>query len=88
MKKVYTFENRTFECHVNPIGGALIEVSVWEVVRPTWIAFRTKYMDTLVFCDTEYPSITVGVLCVIDRCLQKERVEKKRAAKWKEFERS
>lgn len=86
MKRTYTVNNRTFDCYINPLGKALIEVSVWEVVRPTWIIFRTRYMDTRSFFDTDYPSIFLGVLAMIDKCVEEEREEKERCAKWAEFE--
>lgn len=86
MKRTYTMNNRTFDCYINPLGKALIEVSVWEVVRPNWIIFRRKYMDTRSFFDTDYPSITLGVIAMIDKCIESEREEKARRAKWEEFE--
>ena len=87
MKRTYTMNNRTFDCYINPLGKALIEVSVWEVVRPNWIIFRSKYMDTRSFFDTDYPSITLGVIAMIDKCIESEREENERRAKWAEFER-
>lgn len=87
MKRTYTINNRTFNCYIKPLGRALIEVSVWEVVRPTWIIFRTRYMGNKSFFDTDYPSIFLGVVAMIDKCVAEEKEENERVAKWREFER-
>ena len=84
--KIYTIGNRIFECYVNSEGGAWASVSVWEVVRPTWIFFRTKYYDSKYFRIDKYDSIEMGVLDSLQYLLEVEYEQNQRIAKWKEFE--
>lgn len=84
--KIYTIDNRTFECYVVSEGDAWASVSVWEVVRPTWIFFRTKYYDSTYFRIDNYDSIEMGVLDSLQHLLAEEYKQNQRIAKWKEFE--
>ena len=86
--KIYTIGNRTFECYVNPEGSAMVSVAVWEVVRPTWIIFRTKYYNSKCFWIDDYDSIEMGVLASLQYFLDNEYEENIRIAKWQKFERS
>lgn len=50
MKKVVVEkDSRTFECYANAIGCAMCEVNIYEVVKPNWKIFRTKYRDSYSF---------------------------------------
>lgn len=85
--KIYTIDNRTFECYVASEGDAWVSVTVWEVVRPTWKIFRTKYYDSKYFRIDNYDSIEMGVLDSLQYLLEVEDKQNQRIAKWKEFER-
>lgn len=84
--KIYKIGNRTFECYVNSEGEAWASVTVWEVVRPTWIFFRTKYYNYKYFRIDNYDSIEMGVLASLQYLLEVEYEQNQRIAKWKEFE--
>ena len=84
--KIYKIDNRTFECYVNPDGNSMVSVDIWEVVRPTWKFFRTKFYDSTYFWIDDYDSIEMGVLASLQYFLDKERKQNIRFAKWQEFE--
>ena len=85
MKFYCTIKNRTFEMHVSPDGNAMASVIVWEVVRPTWKIFRSRYVGSACFWIDDYSNIRSGVIKTLARILKEERVFEERAKKWKEF---
>ena len=84
--KNYTIGNRTFECYVSPEGSDMASVTIWEVVRPTWKIFRTKYYNSKYFWIDDYDSIEMGVLASLQYFLDIEHEQNIRANKWKAFE--
>ena len=90
MKMMICRDNRTFEAHVNGLGLGLAEVSFYEVVRPTWKIFRTKFFpfDSKSFFVDDYESILLAVQDCLRKCLADEAREKERTEKWKSFEKS
>ena len=40
--------NRNFEIYVSPpqYGASMVEITTWEVVRPTWKIFRCRYFGS------------------------------------------
>lgn len=86
MKKVVVEkEGLTFECYANPIGCAMCEVNIWEVVRPKWKIFRTKYQDSLSFFIDDFDSIAEGIESCVSQFLKREELEEERMRKWKEL---
>jgi hypothetical protein len=85
MKFDCTIKNRTFEMHVSPEGIGMVSVTVWEVVRPTWKIFRSRYVDSGYFWIDDYSNIRSGAIKVLAHILKEERVFEERAKKWKEF---
>lgn len=84
--RIYTIGNRTFECYAGLDGSAMVSVAFWEVVRPTWKIFRTKYYDSKCFWIDDYDSIEIGILASLQYLLDKEQEQNIRINKWKAFE--
>lgn len=90
MKVTICRDNRTFEAYVNSLGLGLAEVSFYEVVRPTWKIFRTKFfpLGSSSFLTDSYETISLAVQDCLCKCLADEARDKERAEKWKSFEKS
>lgn len=88
MKVTICRDNRTFEAYVNSLGLGLAEVSFYEVVRPTWKIFRTKFFpfDSSTFFVDDYETILLAVQDCLRECLADEAHDKERVEKWKSFE--
>jgi hypothetical protein len=88
MKVTVCRDNRTFEAYVNSLGLGLAEVSFYEVVRPTWKIFRTKFFpfDSNTFFVDDYETILLAVQDCLRECLADEAHDKERVEKWKSFE--
>lgn len=88
MKVTICRDNRTFEAYVNSLGLGLAEASFYEVVRPTWKIFRTKFfpLDSSAFFVDDYETILLAVQDCLRKCLADEAREKERVEKWKSFE--
>ena len=88
MKITIAKNNRTFEAHVNSIGGHMVEVSFYEVVRPTWKIFRTKFFpfySSYFFVD-DFNTILEGVHDCLNTAFAVEQTDNDTFNKWKEFE--
>lgn len=88
MKVTICNDNRTFEAYVNSLGLELAEVSFYEVVRPTWKIFRTKFFPfgSNTFFVDDYETILLAVQDCLRECLADEAHDKERVEKWKSFE--
>ena len=79
--------NRNFELEVEPeLGGNMVSVLIYEVVRPKWKIFRCTYRCSKTFWVDEYETITEGVVNMVRKFLEEEALEKGIILKWKEFE--
>ena len=90
MKMTICRDNRTFETYVGNLGLGLAEVSFYEVVRPTWKIFRTKFFPfgSKSFFVDDYENILFAVQDCLQKCLTEEAHEKELAEKWKTFEKT
>lgn len=86
MKTLYSYENRHFEVYVNPDARNCIDVNVFEIVRPAWKIFRTKFIDSGSFWSDDYENIDEGVRTVIAKMMLTEKRNLERVRKWKEYE--
>lgn len=85
---IYKRDNRKFEVitvNVMSFNGLVAETHVCEIVRPNWLIFRTRYIDSKVFFIDDYETILEGEIAMLDVILQKEKEEKERRQKWAEF---
>jgi hypothetical protein len=85
---IYERDNRKFEVitvNVLSFNGLVAETHVREIVRPNWLIFRTRYIDSTVFFIDDYETILEGEIAMLDAILQKEKEEKERSQKWAEF---
>jgi hypothetical protein len=88
MKITITKNNKTFEAYVTSIGCHIVEVSFYEVVRPSWKIFRTKFFSfysTYFFVD-EFDTILEGVNDCLNTAFIVRQIDDDIANKWKEFE--
>lgn len=86
MKTIIETHNRTFICYVSNDMRNHASVNIFEVVRPTWKIFRTKYRDTLGFWVSDFESIKQGVRTVVLTYIRHEEADRELFEKWKEFE--
>lgn len=89
--KIQIAENdRLFEASVVSIGCHLVEVTFYEVVRPSWKIFRTKFfpLGSKIFSVDDYENIIDGVRPCLLQVIAKEEHDQKVAEKWKTFEKS
>ena len=89
MKIILNRDNRIFEAYVNMIGS-IVEISFYEVIRPTWKIFRTKFFPfySTWFCAEYYNSIMDGVETCLTKGFHEETLEQSIQNKWKDFEKS
>lgn len=88
MKITITKYNRTFEAYVNSIGCHIVEVSFYEVVRPLWKIFRTKFFPFYSSCFfvNDFNTILEGVHDCLNKAFSEEQTDNDIINKWKEFE--
>ena len=87
MKVTICRNNRTFEAYVSSIGFHMAEISFYEVVRPSWKIFRTKFLPfhSASFYVSDYDSIIDAVGCKLDNGFRIEAKDKAVQDKWQEF---
>lgn len=85
MKKIIVARGREFVCRFYAdLGGKMCEVSVSEIVRPTWRIFRCKYRSGYTFWVEDYSTILEGVEKAVYRYLAEEDRENKLIKLWSE----
>ena len=87
---IITRDNRIFEAYVTSIGCAMIEVNIYEVVRPTWKIFRTKFFSwfsTTCFLE-DYDTISDAINWCFEHGWKREEKEAATRSKWEEFEKT
>jgi hypothetical protein len=90
MKRTDTIvcDGRTFEVVTvmeAGFGGAMAGAHIYEIVRPNWKFFRTRWLDTKTFWVDDFPTIADGVLRMVERVVEKEVADKELRQKWAEF---
>jgi hypothetical protein len=90
MKVTIRRDDRIFEAQVTSIGTALAEITYYEVVRPTWKIFRTKFLPfgSKVVSVEDFDTIESAVRFGLCICLEVEAEQECIAKKWKNFEKS
>lgn len=79
-------DNRIFECYcASKYNAKVCEVLIYEVVRPKWKIFRTKYRSFKAFWIDDFPTIREGVESRVDKYLHDEWKEQAITAKWEEI---
>ena len=85
----YTVGNREFECYANSsCSQVLVEVQIYEVVRPKWKLFRTKEVDSCSFYIDKFDTIEEGIREMLAKFLVEEKEKQEREAKWKDYHNS
>lgn len=89
MTVILNRDNRTFEAYVSMIGS-IVEISFYEVIRPTWKIFRTKFFPfySTRFCAEDYNNIMDGIEICLTKGFREEALEQSIQNKWKDFEKS
>jgi hypothetical protein len=79
-------DNRIFECHCAPeCNGKVCGVLIYEIVRPKWKIFRTKYRSFKAFWIEDFSTIREGVESRVDKYLHDEWKEQAITTKWEEI---
>ena len=88
MKVIINHNNRTFKAYVGGCGCNIVEVSFYEVVRPSWKIFRTTILPfySSWFFLEDFESIMAGVEDCLANGIAKESKEQALQNKWKDFE--
>jgi hypothetical protein len=84
----FEYHGRTFEVvTVMEAGfhGAMASAHIYEVVRPSWKFFRTRWLDTKSFWVDDFDTIAEGVETMLRRLLEKEYSDKETMKKWENF---
>jgi hypothetical protein len=79
---------RKFLVSVVGIGSEMLEIAAYEIVRPNWKIFRTKFFPFVTMTDSisTFPSIIDAVEHALNCGFAAEAHEKEIEKKWKEFE--
>ena len=79
---------RKFLVSVVGIGSEMLEIAAYEIVRPNWKIFRTKFFPFVSKTEfiSDYPSIIDAVEHALECGFAAEEHEKEIEKKWKEFE--
>lgn len=86
-KANFTSNNRTFEIIANPdLQGAIINYGIYEVIRPKWKIFRTRYCDSGCFWTEDFPTIREGLQHALDGFLAEEKRDQENKKKFEDFE--
>ncbi len=89
-KVIIKKDNRIFEAYVSSTFPNVVDVTFYEVVRPSWKIFRTKFFP---FYSTEFYSSKVetiedGIKYSLNKALIKEAEENAKMTKWQTFEKA
>ena len=83
-------DDRVFVIYVTPACcHGMVSVSIWERVRPSWVIFKDKYIDSRNFWLADYDySIENGINAMLSGVLHTESVANKIKKSWEDFEKS
>ena len=89
-KVIIKKDNRVFEAYVSSTFPNVVEVTFYEVVRPSWKIFRTKFFPyySTEFYSSKVETIEEGIKYSLNKALAKEAEEKAKMTKWQTFEKS
>lgn len=89
-KVIIKKDNRIFEAYVSSVFPNVVDVSFYEVIRPSWKIFRTKFFPfySTNFYFSEFEVIEEGIKFSLNKALEKEAEEKAKMTKWQTFEKS
>lgn len=77
------FGGREFEIYLSSeFSGRMCAVSIYEVVRPNWKIFRTKYRAYKTFWVNDFKTVKEGMYAMIDDYIKDEQESKLIQEKW------
>ena len=81
---------RKFLVNVVGIGCEMLEITAYEIVRPNWKIFRTKFFPFVTKTEfiSTFPSIIDAVKHTLNCGFAAEAHEKEIQKKWEEFEKN
>ena len=90
MKVTIEKNGRKFLVSVVGIGCEMLEITAYEIVRPDWKIFRTKFFPfvTKIEFISTFPSIIDAVKHALNCGFAAEAHEKEIQKKWEEFEKT
>lgn len=89
-KVIIKKDNRIFEAYVASTFPNVVDVSFYEVIRPSWKIFRTKFFPfySTNFYLSRFESVEEGIKFSLNKALAKEKVANEKMTKWQTFEKS
>ena len=89
-KVIIKKDNRIFEAYAASVFPNVVDVTFYEVVRPPWKIFRTKFFPfySTNFYISKFETIEDGIKFSLDKALIKEAEENAKMTKWQTFEKS
>ena len=92
MKKkssIFIVDNRIFE--VIPCRGGwsfesgLVDVNIFEIVRPNWKIFRSRFIDQILMDMDEFETIEKGLYACLKKALDKRDYLNDHEKKWNDY---
>lgn len=89
-KVIIKTADRIFEAYVSSTFPNVVDVSFYEVVRPSWKIFRTKFFPyySTNFYLSRFESVEEGIKFSLNQALAKEANEEIKMTKWQTFEKT
>lgn len=89
-KVIIKKDNRIFEAYVSSTYPNVVEVTFYEVVRPSWKIFRTNFFPfySTWFALSLFKTIESGIKFSLNKGLEEEAKEKLKMTKWQTFEKT
>lgn len=89
-KLIIKKDNRIFEAYVNSTFPNMVDVSFYEVVRPSWKMFRTNFFPfySTWFYLSDFETVEEGVKFSLNKGFEQEEKENAKLTKWQTFEKT
>ena len=88
MKIIKEINGRQFELWCNTSFKCFLDINIYEVVRPQWKIFRTKYQDSKTIYIDEWDNLQDACDEMLRRFLVQEKKDNAREEKIKNFKKS
>ena len=90
MKKIIRSKDSvSFEISVAPVGCHMVEINLYQIVRPHWKIFRTTiFPETVAVFIDDFNTIEAAIEYAVDKIATSQRLEQERVNKWIDFKAS
>ena len=89
-KVIIKTDDRIFEAYVSSPFPNMVEVSFYDVVRPSWKIFRTKFFPfhSTWFIPSMFETIEEGIKFCLNKGFMEEKEANAKMTKWQTFEKT